>query len=69
MKKRFLVLVIGIFPLMHIALAQTKSLQVRINNQPFNSVAVGYLHGDQFVLADSVPTSNTMNCQRYGKGS
>lgn len=41
-------------------MAQLNNLQVRINNQPFNSVAVGYMRGDKFILADSVATSNIM---------
>ncbi len=45
---------------MNLALALEKSLEVRIHNQPFNSVAVGNLRGDQFVLADSLVTSNIM---------
>ncbi len=43
----------------HLA-AQPFKLQVNIKNQPFNTVAVGALRGDRFIIADSLLTQNIM---------
>lgn len=60
MKKRFSAILLVLFSLVQTLAAQTYTLELRIQNQPFNSVAVGYMRGDRFILSDSVLTSNVI---------
>ena len=38
--------------------AQTFNLYASIKNQPYNTVAIGAVSGDNFILSDSIPTRN-----------
>ncbi len=61
MTKHFLLSVAGFFLMMLPAHAQSHTLRVRVYNQLYNTVAIGSVRGDRFILSDSIMTSNIMH--------